>query len=236
MTRTHTIALLAAASCTLPALAQSNVTPAAKSSWSENCGWMNWHDAGTPTGQQGAFLDMNAGFATGFVWAENLGWVNLGNGAGPYANTTGLNSGVNINTGTGALTGMAWSENAGWINFAGGALATPPNPARLDTTTGRLRGFAWGENIGWINLDLADDGLGKFVGVAPAGCDSIDFNNDTLFPDTQDIDDFLSVFSGGTCSNDPNCGDIDFNNDTLFPDTLDIDALLSVFSGGPCLV
>ncbi len=69
------------------------------------------------------------------------------------------------------------------------------------------------------------------------GCDSIDFNNDTLFPDTSDIDDFLSVFSGGPCSTDPipGCNDIDFNNDTLFPDTLDIDSLLSVFSGGPCL-
>ncbi len=73
-------------------------------------------------------------------------------------------------------------------------------------------------------------------GLSPSGCDSIDFNNDGLFPDTADIDDFLSVFSGGPCSNDPNCGDIDYNNDGLFPDTLDIDALLSVFSGGPCLV
>ena len=62
-------------------------------------------------------------------------------------------------------------------------------------------------------------------------CDPIDFNQDGLFPDTLDIDDFLSVFSGGACSNDPNCGDIDFNNDGLFPDTLDIDSLLSVFSG-----
>ncbi len=71
-----------------------------------------------------------------------------------------------------------------------------------------------------------------------AACDSIDFNNDELFPDTSDIDDFLSVFSGGPCSSDPvpGCNDIDFNNDSLFPDTLDIDALLSVFSGGPCLV
>jgi hypothetical protein len=66
-------------------------------------------------------------------------------------------------------------------------------------------------------------------------CDSIDFNNDGLFPDTSDIDDFLSVFSGGPCSNEPSCGDVDFNNDGLFPDTLDIDSLLSVFSGGPCL-
>ncbi len=66
-------------------------------------------------------------------------------------------------------------------------------------------------------------------------CDSTDFNNDGLFPDTADIDDFLSVFSGGPCSNDPNCNDVDFNNDGLYPDTADIDSLLSVFSGGPCL-
>ncbi|HEX2839031.1 MAG TPA: DVUA0089 family protein [Phycisphaerales bacterium] len=65
-------------------------------------------------------------------------------------------------------------------------------------------------------------------------CDSIDFNGDGLFPDTADIDDFLSVFSGGPCSTGT-CGDIDYNNDGLFPDTLDIDSLLSVFSGGPCL-
>ncbi|HEX2838468.1 MAG TPA: hypothetical protein VHN77_10105 [Phycisphaerales bacterium] len=64
-------------------------------------------------------------------------------------------------------------------------------------------------------------------------CDSTDFNNDGLLPDTADIDDFLSVFSGGPCSTG-NCNDIDFNNDGLFPDTTDIDALLSVFSGGPC--
>ncbi len=65
-------------------------------------------------------------------------------------------------------------------------------------------------------------------------CDTIDFNNDGLFPDTADIDDFLSVFSGGPCSTGT-CNDIDFNNDGLFPDTADIDALLSVFSGGTCL-
>ncbi len=74
------------------------------------------------------------------------------------------------------------------------------------------------------------------VGAAVLGtvpCDGIDYNGDGLFPDTQDIDDFITVFAGGTCSTGT-CGDIDFNNDGLFPDTADIDALLRVFSGGPC--
>ncbi len=70
--------------------------------------------------------------------------------------------------------------------------------------------------------------------LTPVACDAIDYNADGLFPDTADIDDFLSVFSGGACSTGA-CGDTDFNNDGLFPDTADIDALLSVFSGGPCV-
>jgi hypothetical protein len=66
-----------------------------------------------------------------------------------------------------------------------------------------------------------------------ASCDSIDFNGDGLFPDTQDIDDFLRVFAGSPCPTGT-CGDIDFNNDGLFPDTEDIDAFIRVFAGGAC--
>ena len=84
-------------------------------------------------------------------------------------------------------------------------------------------------------LNISQDCGVTLAGGGGGGCDTIDYNGDGLFPDTFDIDDYLSVFSGGVCSNDPNCGDIDFNNDGLFPDTLDIDALLSVFSGGACL-
>ncbi|MFO0830735.1 MAG: hypothetical protein U0637_02715 [Phycisphaerales bacterium] len=70
-------------------------------------------------------------------------------------------------------------------------------------------------------------------GGTPTGCDSVDFNGDTLFPDTQDIADFISVFGGGSCPTGT-CGDIDFNNDGLFPDTDDIAAFIRVFAGGPC--
>ncbi|MFO0831253.1 MAG: hypothetical protein U0637_05340 [Phycisphaerales bacterium] len=66
-------------------------------------------------------------------------------------------------------------------------------------------------------------------------CDSVDFNNDGLYPDTTDISDFIQVFSGGACSTGM-CNDIDYNNDGLFPDIMDIDALLSVFAGGPCII
>ena len=68
------------------------------------------------------------------------------------------------------------------------------------------------------------------------GCDGIDFNNDGLFPDNQDLEDFLSVFGGGNCGNAgvPCSDDIDFNNDCLFPDNADIEAYFNVFGGGTC--
>lgn len=77
--------------------------------------------------------------------------------------------------------------------------------------------------------------LGLLGGGVHAQCDSIDFNRDGLFPDTQDQDDFISVFSGGPCSTG-DCNDIDFNNDGIYPDTADVDAFLRVFSGGQCRV
>ncbi|MFO0830366.1 MAG: hypothetical protein U0637_00855 [Phycisphaerales bacterium] len=64
-------------------------------------------------------------------------------------------------------------------------------------------------------------------------CDVVDFNGDTIFPDAQDIYDFLTVFSGGACPTG-SCGDIDFNNDGILPDTADIQSFLRVFAGGAC--
>jgi glutamyl endopeptidase len=64
-------------------------------------------------------------------------------------------------------------------------------------------------------------------------CDSIDFNNDGVFPDNDDLVDFLRVFSGSTCGT---CNDLDFNNDGVYPDGEDISALLRVLSGGRCYI
>jgi plastocyanin len=94
---------------------------------------------------------------------------------------------------------------------------------------------------GFDNLDGTAGGMAGTITVLPGGptCDSVDFNRDDLFPDTQDITDFLALFAGSPCPTDPpvgnGCNDVDFNNDGLFPDTLDIEAFLSVFAGGPCL-
>jgi hypothetical protein len=67
--------------------------------------------------------------------------------------------------------------------------------------------------------------------VCAAACDSIDFNNDGLFPDDTDLIEFLRVLAGGGCSD---CSDLDFNNDGLFPDDSDLIDFLRVLAGGEC--
>ncbi|MFO0833050.1 MAG: kelch repeat-containing protein [Phycisphaerales bacterium] len=114
-------------------------------------------------------------------------------------------------------------------------------PAQFPPTLRQAQGLVWDASGGTLLMFGGVNGStfrndtwsAAFPPCGPV-CDGVDFNQDGLFPDTADIDDFLSVFSGGACGTGA-CGDIDFNNDGLFPDTLDIDSLLSVFSGGACL-
>ncbi|GDY00108.1 hypothetical protein LBMAG48_25110 [Phycisphaerae bacterium] len=62
-------------------------------------------------------------------------------------------------------------------------------------------------------------------------CDTIDFNNNGVFPEDQDIVDFFSVLAGGTCAT---CNDIDFNNNAVFPEDADVIDFFNVLAGGGC--
>jgi hypothetical protein len=89
----------------------------------------------------------------------------------------------------------------------------------------------------WSRGDVTCDGVidqndVDFINGLPV-CDDTDFNGDGIFPDNQDIIDFLDVFAGGACPTG-NCNDIDFNNDGIFPDNNDIVVFLEVFAGGGC--
>ncbi len=212
-------------------------------------------DATGATAAGGTYLDIDNGASDG---ADNVQFIFNTNGdlvsfaddqtagnllpASSFGATTSRNTANGQTRSTGNDPAFAWSGQNG--DLAGGVYYVANVAWPSDVMTGQggaapslgtnrrfhVRGLS-GNNIGFTSEFYT--GTGGCFSTLP--CDCIDFNRDGLFPDTLDIDDFLSVFSGGTCSNDPNCGDIDFNNDTLFPDTLDIDSLLSIFSGGPCL-
>jgi hypothetical protein len=99
-----------------------------------------------------------------------------------------------------------------------------------------VRGLAlWTNDEGTVISGVYGNGVAikGFYASLPR-CDSIDFNNDGLFPSDEDLIDFLVVLAGGTCSNAPNCNDIDFNNDKLFPSDEDLIAYLRVLAGGTC--
>lgn len=67
--------------------------------------------------------------------------------------------------------------------------------------------------------------------VPPSACDLIDFNNNGVFPEDEDVIEFFNVLSGFTCSL---CNDIDFNNNAVFPEDQDVIDFLTVLAGGGC--
>lgn len=78
---------------------------------------------------------------------------------------------------------------------------------------------------------LACADVATFNATCAAGCDSIDFNNNGVFPEDQDLIDFLGVLAGASC---PTCNDIDFNNNAVFPEDQDVIDYLHVLAGGSC--
>jgi hypothetical protein len=142
--------------------------------------------------------------------------------------------------------GLVWTDGWGAVTFtafdaANNVIATITGASAdgsFSCGTAEDRFYGVSHQAGIARIRISDVNTCIEVDHIQAGiervCDSIDFNGDSLFPDTTDIDDFLRVFAGGACSTGT-CGDIDFNNDGLFPDTQDIDALISVFAGGGCL-
>jgi hypothetical protein len=116
-----------------------------------------------------------------------------------------------------------------------------------DDRGGRITGLGT-DAISITPFLLEDFGYYKLVATNPCGsdfaefflndsatCNDIDFNNDGVFPDNQDVIDLLVVFAGGSCPNPiAPCDPIDFNNDGVFPDNNDIVVFIEVFAGGSC--
>lgn len=118
--------------------ATGNIDPAQKFAWSENAGWINFAPMDGGVSVQPSYL-------SGYAWCETAGWVKLGAGAGPYANTSASDWGVNVNA-SGNLSGCAWAENAGWINL------NPKDGGVTINADGTFDGYAWSETLGWMHF------------------------------------------------------------------------------------
>ncbi|MFN7314811.1 MAG: hypothetical protein ACK5VN_03970 [Phycisphaerae bacterium] len=62
-------------------------------------------------------------------------------------------------------------------------------------------------------------------------CGDLDFNNDGVFPDDQDVIDCFDVLSGGNCAT---CDSVDINRDGVFPDDEDVTCFFIILTGGTC--
>jgi hypothetical protein len=98
---------------------------------------------------------------------------------------------------------------AGTYRFFVGMAAAQP-----DTVCGS------GANDYWFRFESNDTGT----------CD-LDFNNNCVFPEDQDVVDFFNVLAGADCGS---CDSIDFNRDQVFPDDQDVIDFFNVLAGAPC--
>ena len=105
------------------------------------------------------------------------------------------------------------------------------------TNTGLLvRGDESTENTARRMLARETSGEGKrprliVTFARPTSCDDIDFNNNDVFPEDQDVIDFFNVLAGAECAP---CNDIDFNNNGVFPEDQDVIDFFNVLAGGEC--
>jgi hypothetical protein len=135
---------------------------------------------------------------------------------------------------------QAYFQNLQFLDFAAvaGGPAGPATGLWNDAYTANeagspnvgIGGDSEFQTQGLVAIYLADNLRALSAPQVPV-CDSIDFNNNGVFPEDQDLIDFLNVIAGSPCAT---CGDIDFNNNGVFPEDQDVITFFEVLAGGPC--
>jgi hypothetical protein len=88
-----------------------------------------------------------------------------------------------------------------------------------------------------ITFGLTYSPTSVLLTVLSTNCDDIDFNNNDVYPEDQDVVDFFNVLAGGTpttCQPVVGCNDVDFNNNNVFPEDQDVIDFFNVLAGGGC--
>jgi lysophospholipase L1-like esterase len=93
---------------------------------------------------------------------------------------------------------------------------------------------AGGQYVGNLLYDAIESAGASLV----ADCNDIDFNNNNVFPEDQDVIDYFNVLAGGECRTvqlgEPGCDSIDFNRNGVFPEDQDVIDFFNVLAGAPC--
>ncbi len=169
-------------------------------------------------------------------WSASTGWVTI---MPPGSVATDISWDGTIVTGDFAVGPLT---SAGYVPLNGSA--TVLRTALLNAGVTQVQGLqllnaaAVSGDGRWITgmAMLTTGERQAYIAHVPGVCGDLDYNNDGISPDTQDIDDFLCTMMGGDCCWQavPACDPIDINMDGLWPDVEDIAAFLRLFSGGSC--
>ncbi|HLP84493.1 MAG TPA: hypothetical protein VK157_09090 [Phycisphaerales bacterium] len=84
-----------------------------------------------------------------------------------------------------------------------------------------------------VNAQGAARSVAVVASLAPSPCGDIDFNNNAVFPEDQDVIDFFNVLAGAPCPT-LRCDTLDFNRNGSFPEDQDVIDFLTVLAGGSC--
>ncbi len=169
--------------------------------------------------------------------------------ANPGANVVNYRSTTDWNGQDGNVTTVGSAGNASFY----GAFDMAGNVQEWleSTDSGGRRGITGGSffSVPTFGIRPADSFFGpstpedvatgfRFASPAlPQACDDIDFNNNGVFPEDQDVIDFFNVLAGGnpaSCDLVQGCNDIDFNNNGVFPEDQDVIDFFDVLAGGAC--
>jgi hypothetical protein len=198
--------------------------------------------------RQGDLMNL-PGFPSDAVWQYNASLSGSAfNNLGQYAFSSRF-TGTGITNGVNDTAVFIWDPVQGLQLVAktgeqyGDPLTmAPATQLSIDGRGNGEGGSAGFSDTGWLAIRIGDNIGNQIVyraRVNPpvAACDDIDFNNNGVFPEDQDVADFFEVLAGGTPVNcDPvaGCNDIDFNNNGVFPEDQDVADFFEVLAGGVC--
>ncbi|HLP84796.1 MAG TPA: SGNH/GDSL hydrolase family protein [Phycisphaerales bacterium] len=134
-----------------------------------------------------------------------------------------------------AIFGVAQQRGLGFINLrdAGGPYQSYVDRGYLDPDMLHFND-AGGRFVANLIFDALETGGASLA----SPCNDIDFNNNNVFPEDQDVIDFFDVLAGGTCPTatgvQPGCDSIDFNRNGVYPEDQDIIDFFNVLAGAPC--